>query len=630
LGGRGALRKGYHLQHGKPRILVIDDEQHVASMLRLILKQKMEAEVTIALTCESARGELDASEFDLVTVDYQMPDGDGLELLDEIASRDGHPPAIMVTGHGDEETAVEAFKRGAAGYVAKDRRLTTLLVEEAERAIAFRRAVQALREGEERYRLLYDFMGEATYTYDRDLIMTDVNKRACEIIGYDREKIVGRNVLQLDILHPDDLEKAARDIQMLFSGEPVVRDRYRFILKDGSERIGDVTGAALYDESGELTAVTNVVIDMTEQLEAQEALKKSEEDLRQSEERYRALFDQSPIGVLIFDGDLKITECNERSIEIFETSGERMIGRDLNLLTEKGVIPTLREALAGRVSRYEEPFRDEPSGMSLWISAVTSPLRNAEGRVIGGVAAIEDITERMLADYELRRVNEELSGYAQTVSHDLRGPIAAIQMAADTFMAAAKAGSSQEDLDEILDMIRENSEKTIDRIEGLLILAQAGQAPVDVGEVDVSAVVSEVLDDLETQVMEVSARVSVDTDLGHLRANHTQVYQVFSNLIANALKHNDKDRPEVEVRYTGIDEGGSRHYLVRDNGPGIPAGSERDIFKPFFKAAATEGTGIGLSIAERMVKAYNGEIQAHNEGGAVFEFSLKDAEPPPG
>lgn len=599
-------------------------------MLRLLLKQKMEAEVTIALTCEAARGELDASEFDLVTIDYQMPDGDGLELLDEIASRDANPPAIMVTGHGDEETAVQAFKRGAAGYVAKDRRLTTLLVEEAERAIAFRRAVEALREGEQRYRLLYDYMGEATYTYDRDLIMTDVNKLACEIIGYEREQIVGKNVLQLDILHPDDLEKAAHDIQMLFSGEPVVRDRYRFILKDGSERTGDVTGAALYDENGELTAVTNVVIDITEQLEAQEALRKSEEDLRQSEERYRALFDQSPIGVLIFDGDMKVTECNERSIEIFEYGRERMIGLDLNRIAEKSVIPNLREALTGRVSRYEGPFRDEPKGVSLWISAAASPLRNAEGKVIGGVVAVEDVTERMLADYELRRVNEELSGYAQTVSHDLRGPISAIQMAADTFMAAAKAGSSQEDLEEILDMIRENSEKTVDRIEGLLILAQAGQAPVDIGEVDVSDVVNEVLDDLATLILEAGARVSVDTDLGHLRANRTQVYQVFSNLIANAIKHNDKEKPEIEVRYTGRDDTGARHYLVRDNGPGIPAGSERDIFKPFFKTEATEGTGIGLSITERMVKAYNGDIQARNDDGAVFEFSLKDVEPPPG
>jgi PAS domain S-box-containing protein len=618
------------LQQGRIRILVIDDDQPVASMLSLLLKQQMQAEVTVAGTCAAAREELDASDFDLVTVDYQMPDGDGLELLEEIASRDGHPPAIMVTGHGDEETAVEAFKRGAAGYVAKDRRLTTLLVEEAERAIAFKRAVDALREGEERYRLLYDFMGEATYTYDSNLILTDVNKRACEIIGYDREQIIGKNVLELDILHPNYLESAARDIQMLFSGEPVVRDRYTFILKDGTERIGDVTGAALYDENGELTAVTNVVIDITEQLEAREALEKSEEDLRQSEERYKALFDQSPIGVLIFDGDLKVTECNERSIEIFETTRERMIGRDLNLLTEMGVIPTLKEALAGRVSRYEGPFRDEPSGMSLWVSAVASPLRDAEGRVIGGIATVENVTERMLADHELRRVNEELRGYAQTVSHDLRGPISSILMAAQTFMAASAAGSSREDLEEILEMIRENSEKTVDRIEGLLILAEAGQAPVDIGEVDVNGVVNEVLDDLATMVLEKGALVSVDADLGHLSANHTQVYQVFSNLIANALKHNDKEKPEIEVRYDGMDESGARHYLVKDNGPGIPEGCEKDIFKPFYKVAAKEGTGIGLSITERMVKAYDGDIRAYNDDGAVFEFSLKDAEPPTG
>ncbi len=234
----------------------------------------------------------------------------------------------------------------------------------------------------------------------------------------------------------------------------------------------------------------------------------------------------------------------------------------------------------------------------------------------------------MQADNELRRVNEELSSYAQTVSHDLRGPIAAIQMAADTFMAAARAGSSQEDLAEILEIIHENSRKTVQRIKGLLILAQAGQAPVDIGRVDVSAVVSEVLDDLATLVMETGVTVTADSDLGHIRANRTQVYQVLSNLLANALKHNDSKEPAVEVRYSGVDEAGAHRYLVRDNGPGIPAGSEKDIFKPFFKGATTEGTGIGLSITERMVKAYNGEIRAFNDRGAVFEFTLRDAEPP--
>ncbi len=107
-------------------------------------------------------------------------------------------------------------------------------------------------------------------------------------------------------------------------------------------------------------------IDITDQLEAQDALLKSEE-------RYRALFHQSPIGVLIFDDDLKVTDCNERSTEIFETSRERMMGRDLKQLTQRGAIPTLREALAGRVSRYEGPFRDLPSGMFIWVSAVASP-----------------------------------------------------------------------------------------------------------------------------------------------------------------------------------------------------------------------------------------------------------------
>ncbi len=900
------------MQQVNPRILVVDDDESVVAMIKLLLEQELSAEVTVAYTCAAAREAMKSVDFDLVTLDYQMPDESGLELLKEITSSEEHPPVIMVTGYGDEQTAVESFKEGASGYVVKDRRLTTLLVEESERAIQFRRAIEALkrseaqlklitenmgdsvtqsdrtgqfiyhkpsrevplgytseemtgrtstelmhpddrkriaeqfrqavrnreqlvrleyrykrkdgeyiwvesntrllyddegrhagaifgsrdvterkrveeliraqrdialalseesepdrvyelalenileltgldagsvhildrptgeldiayhtglsekfvgavthnertdllakmvtagepvfhdyqevvsdrsaalenegirsfavvplrfegevvgslnvashnleaftpamrdtvesianlvgqavgrsrllgalRESEERYRMLYEEMGEPTYTYDLELNLIGINRRACELIGYEREELMGRNVLALGILHPDDMEAAGRDIQMLFTGEEeVVHDEYRFILKDGSQKLGDVTGAALRSEVGKIIGVTNVVIDITEKKAAQDALKRSEEQHRQAEERYRALFDQSPIGVLIFNDDLVVTECNDRFIEMFETARERMMGRELADIGEHAIIPFLREALEGRVAHYEGPFHDEPTGMSLWISAEISPLRDAQGVVVGGIGAVEDITERKKAEDELLRANEELRGYAQTVSHDLKGPIAAMQVAAETFINAARAGSSSEELAEVLDVIRHNSDRASKRIEDLLRLAEAGQAPVAVEDVDAGAVVKDVLADMSVMITETCAKVFIDDDLGRLRANWTQVYQVFSNLISNALAHNDSDRPTVEVRYLGEDDAGAHRYQVCDNGPGIPPSEIKDIFKPFYKGGNTEGTGIGLSIAERIVRAYDGELTVYNDGGACFEFTLHDA-----
>lgn len=1007
------------------RILVVDDEKTVAAIIRVLLKEKFSAEVTMAHDCASAREQMGSSTFDLITFDYQLPDGDGLELLAELNSREDHPPAIMVTGHGDEQTAVEAFKLGAAGYVVKDHRMRILLVEEAERAIGFAQAVSelkeseqhlrmltgamldvisqhdshlrflyaspsiermfgyrpeeltgrasgdlfhpedrkmvfsasaeaikrqapsvkllyrfrhkngeyrwvssncrllydeegvfsssvvstrditdrkradelvlvqrdmavelgevtepsrvieialdaalassgleaggvyvadrgtgaldlvnhkglspefveavahfdrtsptanivfagelvytqhahllpldeirkkeghhfigivplhyegevvgclniasnvlddipdqaksavealagfigqavgrsrllsALKESEERYRLLYESISVPIYTYDRDLVLTDINKKACEILGYSRDEMLGRNVPALSILHPDDIENAAKDIQKLFSGDDIVRDEYRFILKDGSVRIGDVTGAVLRDASGEIVGVTNVVIDITEEKLAMEALtaseglyralvatspdfitlldiegnvlalsegafevfgvtadsahgksiikmldrsqrdtayrsleelmekgvfrgvefeltaadgstvviessaslihdskgeprvimsvsrditdrKKAEEELRLSEERYKALFDQAPVGVVVFDRDLKVTQCNERMAEAMRTTRDRLIGLDLNELKDKRVLHVALEALEGRTAVYEGPYEVTTSGESIHIIAILNPLRDMEGRVVGGIAVVDDVTDRVRTDESLQRANEELRVYAHTVSHDLKGPLSATVTAAELLRDSLKSDNPDR-CSELADIIVRLLRKTCSRIDELLVLAQAGQQPVEPVDVSVCSIVGDVLRDLESLIEDRQATVTCDPDLGVVLGNTTQIYQVFSNLVRNALKHGEGDDLTVEVRYLGKDEDGPHRYLVRDNGPGIPPGMEEDIFRPFLKGTQTGETGLGLSIVERIVAAYGGEIKAYNDNGACFEFTL--------
>ncbi|MBN2168432.1 MAG: response regulator, partial [Actinobacteria bacterium] len=97
---------------GNLKILIVEDEPETAKMLGILLKNKVSAQSEAAPSCKSAREKLSESAFDLVTLDYQLPDGDGLSLLQEIIAIEESPPVVMVTGHGDEKTAVEAFRLG--------------------------------------------------------------------------------------------------------------------------------------------------------------------------------------------------------------------------------------------------------------------------------------------------------------------------------------------------------------------------------------------------------------------------------------------------------------------------------------------------------------------------------------
>jgi DNA-binding response OmpR family regulator len=131
------------------KVLVIEDSPDTGFLIKTMLMKKYEAEVDIAPDCEAARAYLGSGPYDLVTLDYHLPDCDGLEMLDEITSVEGHPPVVMITGQGDEELAYLSFRMGASGYAAKDRHLSVMLAEAVEWALADaaeKNSVRKLRE----------------------------------------------------------------------------------------------------------------------------------------------------------------------------------------------------------------------------------------------------------------------------------------------------------------------------------------------------------------------------------------------------------------------------------------------------------------------------------------------------
>jgi PAS domain S-box-containing protein len=136
---------------------------------------------------------------------------------------------------------------------------------------------------------------------------------------------------------------------------------------------------------------------------------KRAESLRQSEERYRTLFDQSPVGVYIFDRDFKITHCNERFVQILKSSYDKIIGLDIRKLKDQCVLPLMERIFEGESAVYEGFYEATNSEAKLWVSIRLSPLRDANGKVTGGMAVVEDITDRKGAEEALRESLAHLS-----------------------------------------------------------------------------------------------------------------------------------------------------------------------------------------------------------------------------
>lgn len=240
-----------------------------------------------------------------------------------------------------------------------------------------------------------------------------------------------------------------------------------------------------------------------------------------------------------------------------------------------------------------------------------------------------EVRERRQAQEQLERANRELEGFAHTVSHDLKGPLTAITMAGEAIKALAAMPLDEQvtrSLYASAEIVTRNIKRAATLIEDLLELAEAGQAPVAVSEVDVREVIDEYLAETAVILDKRGARIIVDDDMGRLVASPVHIYQVFANLIGNGVQHNRSADALIEVRFTGRDDSGANCYVVSDNGPGILEEDLERVFFPYFKGASG-ATGLGLSTVDKIVKLYSGTITVRNDGGARFEFCMRDFVP---
>lgn len=444
---------------------------------------------------------------------------------------------------------------------------------------------------------------------------------AVEVLsGFSVEELTGARFT--DFVHPQDLEDAFSKLSALDGTPPgtVKMSVLRFRSKDGSWRVGESAGKVVQDASGRFKAVC-IVRDVTD-------TRLLEDEVRTSEEKYRGLYESLVEGVVSVDMDGRILDANQAWLDMVGYTIEEARAMTYQQLTppewraaEDDIIRSQVKA-RGYSDQYEKEYVRKdgsvvPISLRVWLNV-------GEGEPSGMWAIVRDITEQKKAARDLEAAYADLEGFAHTVSHDLKTPLSSVEIAVSTLPLLLDGPPSldqREQLAELVDLISRNVLKSRNLIDGLLALACAGRDRGVVRSIDVADVVSGLLEDMSPLLESRGVEVFMDDDLGHLTADETHLYQVFSNLIGNAVMHNAGDAPQVWVSYLGTSPVGSR-YMVKDNGPGIPDSVLDDIFVPFHRSGGSSGTGIGLSIVKKIVNAYGGTITASNDDGACFDFVL--------
>lgn len=388
------------------------------------------------------------------------------------------------------------------------------------------------------------------------------------------------------------------------------------------------------------------IMDITERLEAEKKLK---EVLAQAEEGRNilsALMKNIPLGIAIADApDVNIRMVSKYGLKILGRSAEKVTGIPASdhqsiwsIWHADGVtpgsteeLPLTRATLKGEFVENEEWFLKRSDGTLIPILCNAGPIRDDEGNIIGGVIGWSDITEQRKAREAMKRyagelaaVNQDLESFSYSVSHDLRNPLSIISNFV-AFLIEDYSAILDEQGREYLWRIDKSIEKMQQLINDILNLSRIGRQEIRLSDVNLSLIVGDYLAELRSTNPERETEFVIQQNL-HARADPRLIHLAIENILRNAWKFTSK-RKITRIEFGSTTINGNTVYFVRDNGAGFDPKFARKIFEPFQRVHAEKqfgGTGVGLSIVQKVIMRHGGKVWAEGETGkgATFYFTL--------
>jgi PAS domain S-box-containing protein len=487
---------------------------------------------------------------------------------------------------------------------------------------ARKRAEKALRDSENRFRAFFETAAVGTAELDLHGRFIQVNERYCQITGYSHQELMGMTAAEL--AHPEDRDSDLDQIMACLEGRLPVYDREkRYVRKDGRVIWVHVTAAMIRDAEGNLQCSAGVVEDITER-------KLAEEALRESESKFRALFQHSPDAVFLTIPDGRILAANPAACAMFGMSESDFIrpGRGIIDRDEARCIAALeKRQRTGLVTKTELTFiRGNGERFPGEVDSVILPGTPPKSFVI-----VRDITERKRAAEALLRTEKlaSVGRMAATVAHEINNPLEGVTNA--LYLAKGTEG-----LPELAREYLEIADSELDRVAHIarqsLGFYRESNAP---SAVDVNTVLESVLGLLRNRIEAKNATIKKHwEDHVHLTAVGGELRQVFSNLLTNSLDAIERNGTIILRVSTAVAHKNQRcvRVTISDNGKGVDANQRSQIFEPFFTTKGTVGTGLGLWISKQIVDNHSGTIRVRSttdgpRKGTTISVLLPDTHP---
>ena len=525
----------------------------------------------------------------------------------------------VVTRSGEQRTVLGQ----SVQYTGPDGRphRATFSIDITERS----RLEAALRTSEARFRRIVETAEEGIWTIDAANRITFVNARMATMLGYTVEEMLDRPLF--DFMDADGTRISAATIVRRRQG---VAEGHEATLqhRDGSAVWTAMASSPITDDTGAYAGALTMVSDIT-------ARKRAEQALRASEERLRQVEKHAPTGLALVAVDGRWLRVNPALCALVGYTEQELLACTFGDITHPDDLETdleyVRQLLAGEIATYQMEKRYiRKDGATIWILLSVSLVRDTEGRPEYFISQIQDIealkrTSQALevANRELGRSNAELAQFASVASHDLRSPLNTIGSFAQ-LLSMRYTGKLDTDADEFLAFIMDAVKRMQQLISDMLSYAHLGAQLAPAESIDCAVLVSQVIAHLGAAIAE-SGAVVTHHGLPVVLGRASQLGQVFQNLIANAIKFHSQVPPLVSV--SARRDGSDWLFCVEDNGIGIdPAHAER-IFVLFQRLHTREeypGTGTGLAVCKKIIEGHGGRIwvESHIGHGTRVLFTL--------
>lgn len=491
-----------------------------------------------------------------------------------------------------------------------------------------------LKEANRQLKILYEKAMEGIVVVDPEENITLVNKAFANMLGYKEDELLGVNLRRF--VDKKGFQEIKKQTENRRKGEV---SRYEFCMfsKDGNPHVIQVSASPLWNKNGDFIGALAITMDVTER-------RKMEDVLRESEEKFRKIFQNASDSIIYLDVSGRIVDVNEKAIQIFGGSKKELVGKHFIKLgvVSPADIPKLlsnfARILAGKPGYTNVKIKNR-IGQERYLEC-SSSIMTREGKINGILVIARDVTERMQMQKKLEEYSQQLEALvekrtsqleeaqekliknerlaaigqvAAMVGHDLRNPLTGI--AGATYYLKKKLNAkTDKTIKEMLTLIEENIEYSNKIISDLL--GYSREIKLELKETSPKSILENALSFVEIpkgisilKIIEDKPKIIVDVE---------KLKRVFINIIKNAIDAMPKGGT---LTIKSSEKTGKLEITFTDTGIGMPKDVLENIWTPFFTTKA-RGLGLGLPICKRIIEAHGGNISAESTVGKGTTFSI--------